>query len=249
MRTSALLLSISLLGITPLQADSWDVTQHVIAATNTALFQENSSGSVQALNAIQLGDTGTLSHAEQSVDTGGYDLTLSQTGTGGGNRQAANLIIVGHITDASQSVTVGGARLTRAGEGNDNVQALNMAIATSTGVQIDALAQDVTASSVAFELNGGSGNIQAGNYLQASSVSSAPGFLTQNFSVSGTVTYNESGLYNLQAGNVVIKEDGALFSGAVTQDFSATNVVPGYHGINETTGSVKAANYFGPTLQ
>jgi len=249
MRTSALLLSTGLLGTTPLQADSWDVTQHVATATDTVLSRESSIGSVQALNAIQLGDTSTLSHVEQSVDTGGHDLTLSETGTGDGNRQAANLIIAGHITDASQSVTVGGARLTRADAGNDNVQALNMAIATGTGVQIDALEQHVTASSVAFELNGGSGNIQAGNYIQAGSVSSAPGFLTQNFSVSGTVTYNETGLLNLQAGNVVIKENGAMFSGEVTQDFSATNVVPAYHGINETTGSVKAANYFGPTLQ
>ncbi|QTR50528.1 hypothetical protein [Candidatus Thiothrix anitrata] len=211
----------------------------------TTLTQHNTTNAIQALNAINLDASSNVNRADQSVQTGGNALELTQSGEGSNNKQAANLVIAGYINNASQTVSdVGAVSITHTGANSNNIQALNMAIATgSSGTQVNGLTQSVNAASVSFNIDGGTGNIQAGNYLQANSADD----VTQQFIVTGNVTYAGTGTNNLQAGNAVIKETGGASITNLTQTFSANNVNTSYSD-SFGSGSIKAANYFSTRL-
>ncbi|ADW16302.1 hypothetical protein Despr_0108 [Desulfobulbus propionicus DSM 2032] len=223
----------------PAAADSWTVTQKATIGSPTILAQGDNQGSTQAINAIMLGDGGTVVKATQTVEVAG-GLTLSQAG-GSGSRQAGNLVEAGTITEALQTLSAGATTIVQTTAGDDNWQALNMANATGGGGGIGSIGQTATVESLNFALAGGEGNRQAGNLVTGSSAGSS---ITQTLTCSGTVTYADNyviaGVNNLQAGNAVF---GGTNVASVTQAFTANGVEvtapPEIDGAN----NIKAANY------
>lgn len=244
--TSLFVLSVTLFSVLPAHADSWTLTQTVAVSSDVVLSQSGSNGAIEGVNVIKLNNTnGIAVDVSQSMTTGANDLTLTQDATSS-SYQAVNYLSAAHINVAEQIVTnVDHVLLEQQNGGNDNVQALNIAIAKGAGTQIDALTQTVSANSFSFGTSG-SGNIQAGNYIQADAVSTTAGDVVQNFNVSGTVSYALAGTDNLQAGNVLIKNTGS-FTGSVIQNFSAGNVVVSFYE-QDANNSIKAANYFAQKL-
>lgn len=223
-------------------ADSWSLTQTVTINSAMTLSQTNTNNAIVGANVIRLdSSTGVVTTANQAMTTNGNDLTLSQDGASS-SHQAVNYLSAAHIDSASQTVSQVDQVLFEQKNGStNNIQGLNLALGTGSGIQIDALTQTVSANSVTFD-GAGSGNIQAGNYIQADAVSTVAGNVVQDFNVSGVVSYIQTGTNNLQAGNVVIKNTPS-FTGNVTQNFSAGNVIATFSAA-EGNNSIKAANYF-----
>lgn len=233
------LVAAGLLGLAQLAAaDSWTVTQKVSIGNSATLGQNNNQGSTQAVNAIMLGEGGTVVSATQSVEVAD-GFTLSQ-GVGDDNRQAGNLVEAGTITAATQSFSAGAVLIERTAVGSNNKQALNMALAVGTGGGIGTVGQTATVASLNFAIAGGNGNRQAGNLVDGASSGSS---ITQTLTCTGTVTYTDnysiSGTNNLQAGN-------AVFGGAGTspiQVFSANSVTLNGAEAPDENNNIKAANY------
>lgn len=223
----------------PAAADSWTVTQKATIGSPTILAQGDNQGSTQAINAIMLGDGGTVVKATQTVEVAG-GLTLSQAG-GSGSRQAGNLVEAGTITEALQTLSAGATTIVQTAAGDDNWQALNMANTTGGGGGIGSIGQTATVESLNFALAGGEGNRQAGNLVTGSSAGSS---ITQALTCSGTVTYAVNfvigGSNNLQAGNAVF---GGATAATVSQEFTANSVL--VESLLEIDGAynIKAANY------
>ena len=223
----------------PAAADSWTVTQKATIGSPTILAQGDNQGSTQAINAIMLGDGGTVVKATQTVEVAG-GLTLSQA-RGSGSRQAGNLVEAGTITEALQTLSARATTIVQTAAGHDNWQALNMANATGGGGGIGSIGQTATVESLNFALAGGEGNRQAGNLVTGSSAGS---WITQALTCSGTVTYAGNfvigGSNNLQAGNAVF---GGATATTVSQKFWANSVL--VESLPETDGAdnIKAANY------
>ena len=223
----------------PAAADSWTVTQKATIGSPTILAQGDNQGSTQAINAIMLGDGGTVVKATQTVEVAG-GLTLSQAG-GRGSRQAGNLVEAGTITVALQTLSAGATTIEQTADGVDNWQALNMANATGGGGGIGSIEQTATVDSLNFTLVGGAGNRQAGNLVAGSSAGS---LITQTLTCSGTVTYAANsfigGSNNLQAGNAVF---GGAKATTVSQVFWANSVLVESLLQIEGDNNIKAANY------
>lgn len=241
-KTVLLALSPSLLFSLNAFGDSWTLTQTAITQTATTLFQANANNAKQGVNVINLNNAqGVVVNADQTFTTSGHNVTLSQDATNA-SHQAVNYIAAAHITAATQTVTqVDAVLLKQQNSSSNSLQALNIAITTGAGTQINQLVQTVSANSASFDSTG-SGNIQAGNYLQADSLSATAGDVVQNFTISGNVTYALTGANNLQAGNVAINNVGFKPTGTIIQHFSAANVNATFSD-TDANGSIMAANY------
>lgn len=235
----AAVVALLLFAAEPAAADSWTVTQKATIGSPTILAQGDNQGSTQAINAIMLGDGGTVVKATQTVEVA-RGLTLSQDG-GSGSRQAGNLVEAGTITEATQTLSAGETTIVQTAAGNNNWQALNMANATGGVGGIGSIEQTATVDSLNFTLVGGAGNRQAGNLVAGSSADSS---ITQTLTCSGTVTYAHNygiaGANNLQAGNAVF---GGANVASVTQAFTASGVKVTAPPETDETNNIKAANY------
>lgn len=237
-------------------ADSWDVTQSVtLNANSTTLAQNGGSGSLQAINAINLGTSSTVK-GSQTVNAAGHTLTLDQQ-NGSNNTQAANYINAGTVgktgSSATQSVTADSVNLST--NAANSKQALNMINATNAGN----VSQTVTVNNATFKLNtNAADNYQAGNYLKTDNIT---GNITQTFNVSngsGSITFkNDQGTNNsrnIQAANVLIRKTGGSFASNATVEQTANianvNINQRTDKISSTTNGsnktfdVAAANYF-----
>lgn len=228
---TAIIASISL-QVSAVLADSWTVTQAVNINADTILSQTNvGNGSVQSNNMIKLSAGDNIMNASQSMPSNGKNMHLSQNATNA-SHQTINRMTAEQVNNAIQNVYgVNTASLTQDGFSNNNIQALNLVVAS----EVNDLNQSVVADLIIFNGNG-SGNIQAGNYIKADFTKA-----TQNFSA-GKVLYSQSGTNNIQAGNVALTNN-SVTQGNVSQNFMVGNVTAKYSEIDEK-GSIKAANYY-----
>ena len=211
-------------------ADSWDVTQTVNTTGDINLEQSNSTTSIQAINAVNLGDNSTVK-AVQGVDTNGHNINLTQSGNG--NKQAANYIKAKHIENSSQ--TVNAKNVTLSSSGDNNIQALNLAIAQDT----TGLTQTVNLTGAAnFTLINATNTKQAGNYLDTDNV---VGNVNQSFTIPSDINYSDSnGSNNIQAGNLLIRSNTGSVNGTISQNYSANSVT-----VTTSTNATQTANYIG----
>jgi hypothetical protein len=211
-------------------ADSWDVTQTVDTKGHINLTQSNGTASIQAINAVNLGDASTVK-AIQGVNTNGNDISLVQSGKG--NKQAANYIKAKRIENSSQTVSARNANLTSSG--NNNIQALNLAIAQET----NGLTQTVNLTGAAtFTLNNATNTKQAGNYLDTDTV---VGDIQQSFTLPSNISYSDTnGSNNVQAGNLLIRSNTGSVNGTISQNYSANSVT-----VTTSTNTTQTANYIG----
>lgn len=211
-------------------ADSWDITQTVNTTSDINLAQSNSTNSIQAINAVSLGDNSTVK-AVQGVDTNGHNINLTQSGNG--NKQAANYIKAKHIENSSQ--TVNAKNVTLSSSGDNNIQALNLAIAQDT----TGLTQTVNLTGAAnFTLINATNTKQAGNYLDTDNV---VGNVNQSFTIPSDINYSDSnGSNNIQAGNLLIRSNTGSVNGTISQNYSANSVT-----VTTSTNATQTANYIG----
>ena len=167
-------------------ADSWSVTQSVTTSNPLLLNQHNATGStIQSVNLINLDQSsGVVSHAEQTLNAGGNNVSLIMLGSEN-SYQSVNYLAASEVVSATQNATNINEAVLRQIGGSNNVQAINVTKATGgLGVQISNLTQTVSANTLTLDYQGtGSGNIQAGNFIEADSISTTPGAVTQNFVV------------------------------------------------------------------
>lgn len=186
-------------------ADSWDLTQTTILETDTELTQTGttSNGSVQSLNAINMGDTSVIeSLTNQTSEMDALTLKLTQSGSTEASTQTANYAKAASIGDASGTVTqehigVGNITLNQTTSGTANTQAVNAAEATTT---IANLTQEVnTTETVTLEQSAtGANNIQAVNAASGAVIN-----LSQEVSPTVALDMNQAGESSTQAANLL----------------------------------------------
>ncbi len=202
--TLATAVTFALMGATA-HADSWDLTQTATLGADTTLTQTDSSnGSVQALNAINMGATSTInSGSSQTSAMGANGLILNQDGTTENSTQAANYAVAATIGDAIDTfeqlhTDTGSVTLNQSGTGSGgNTQALNHAAATNL---VDLTQTANTASSIDLTQNTGTdNNIQAVNNAEGAVLG---GIVTQDVIPSGSLSLDQQGAgSNTQAAN------------------------------------------------
>lgn len=205
-------------------ADSWDVTQSVTLNADSPLTQDGGSGSLQAINAINLGTSSTVK-GSQTVNATGHTLTLKQQ-NGSNNTQAANMLKATTVAPFTQSVTAQTVSLTQANTTTGNTQAANYINAGTVGATGSSVSQNVSANAVNLTANNtgtgtGTNSKQALNMI----ISDTTGNITQNVTTTTAnfnLDANASNTY--QAGNYL---ETSNITGTITQNFN-----------NDSSGSI-----------
>lgn len=151
-------------------ADSWDLTQSTVIGSNTTITQTDSTAqSIQAINAIRVGDGANIKgNASQEISLDDFELTLLQDGSTANSTQAGNYATGSTIGDnvdgafAQNHSATGDLNLNQFTTGDSNTQAMNFAEAATELLNLE---QRVTSDG---DINlhqsvDGSGNIQAVN--------------------------------------------------------------------------------------